>query len=198
MKSQEKAASSPEKSKASRWVIAVGLVFVVGMFVASATPFGLAVWLGTPEEELQKMAAHVQQAPLHREAGALAGIFRIPVAPQEMYWREVSMRRPLRSADSADKALWAVLHYDEVGFEALRAPLPEGELANFKVFLPWLLADMEKNMRLKLSGEVEMRKLPSELFASEAVPPNSLGAYLIPSQQSLLLMRFGAAEFLVK
>jgi hypothetical protein len=170
---------------------------MVGMFVASATPFGLAVWLGA-QDEAQQMVVRIQQAPLHREASALARVFRLPVSPKEVYWREVSMRRPLQGADSEDKALWAVFHYGEEGFEVLVEQLPEGEVANTEVFLPWLLEDMEKNMGLKLSPGVEVRKLPSELFASEATPPKSVGAYFVPSQKCLLLMRFGVSEFVVK
>jgi len=189
MKSHEKAAGSSEKSKASRWVIGVGLVFMVGMFVASVTPFGLAVWLG-PEEGTEKILSRIQKAQLHRETGALESVFRIPVPPQEIYWREVSIRKPLRGTD-----IWAVLHYDEAGFEALSAQLPVAKPVGVKVFLPWLLEDVEKNMGLKLSHEVEVLKLPSELFAAKAVLPKAVGAYWVPSKQSLLLMRFGTAEF---
>jgi hypothetical protein len=194
MKSDEKEKS---KSKAARWAIGVGLVFMVGMFVASVTPFGLAVWLGI-QDEAQEMVARIQEAPLHREAGALTRVFRLPVLAKEVYWREVSMRRPLQGADSEDKALWAVLHYDEAGFEALLAPLPEGEAANTEALLPWLLEDMERSMGLRLFPGVEVRKLPSALFAGEATEPKSVGAYVVPSQRCLVLMRFGVADSLVK
>ena len=185
------------KAKVSKWVVGLVLLFVVGMFVVSATPFGLAVWLGT-QDEGQQMVVRIQQAPLHREAGALARLFRVPVVPQEVHWREVSMRRPLWGKAREDKALWAVLHYDEAGFEALRAQLPAGESVDLKVFLHWLVEDLEKNMRLRLGPEEEVLKLPSALFASEAAPPKSVSAYWVPAQRSLLLMRLGAAEFVAK
>jgi len=197
MKSQKKADGSPEKSKVSKWVIGALLLFMVGMFALSVTPYGLAVWLG-PEDKDKRMDARIQQAPLHREAGALAEVFQMPVLPKEVFWREVSMRRPWRGVKEEDKALWAVLHYEEAGFEALRALLPEGRPVDFKVFLPGLVEDVEKNMALKLSPGVEIQKLPAELFAKALSPPESVGAYLVPSQRSLLLMRFGATEFLVK
>jgi len=192
MESQETAADGLEKSKArvSRWVVGGVLVFVVVMFVLSATPFGLAVWLGSRDDN-QQMSLRIQQAPLHREVGALAGVFQVPAFPREVYWREVSMLRPLKPAGREDKALWAVLRYEEAPFGALLAQWPSGEAADVGSFLPWLLEDVEKNMHLRLSAEVEVVKLPSELFASKAVPPKSLSAYVIPSQQSVLLMRYG-------
>lgn len=193
-KSNPLTADSPEKTKTSRWVVRLLLVFMVGMFITSATPFGLAVWLGKQDDEKQ-MSSRIQQAPLHKGVGILSRVFRVPRDAQKVYWREVSMFRPLQPSNREDKALWAVLHYDEADFEALLAQWPTATPADVKVFLPWLLKDIGQNMNLQLSAEVKVLKLPAELFAAENVPPNTLSAYAVPSQQSLLLMRFGAAEF---
>jgi len=195
-KSNMPTAGSPEKSKVSRWVVRGLLVFMVGMFVASVTPFGLAVWLGNRDEG-KHMSSRIAQAPLHREQAALSRVFRLPVAAQQTYWREVSMFRPLQAATAEDKALWAVLHYDEAGFEAIfaQAGMEEATQVEVKGFLPWLLEDVEKHMGLKLSAGVEVLKLPAALFAGEGIPLKWVSAYGVPSQKSLLLMRFGAAEF---
>ena len=195
-------------------------MFMLSLFALSATPFGLAFWLGSQDESAH-MRQRTQKAPLHREMGALAQLFQLPVAPEEIYWREVSMHRPLWGADKEDKALWAIFHYTEQNFKALcaqwpqglcHAELPSSHAVDVGVFLPWLLEDMEKNMKLKLSHKKEVwdaqkntkafkvvyeevRKVPSALFAAEATAPKAITAYVVPSHKSLLLMRLGAAEF---